>query len=186
MIAIIDYGMGNLRSVQKAFERVEANAVVTQDPKDIIRASKVVLPGVGAIKPAMEKLESLGMIEVINKVIKDGKPFLGICLGFQIICFAFNTILEKLDEPQNEVTTIEASDPNIFGNLLPLEAHKRHKWGVKELSDDLEGLAKSKYGWEIVKHKEKPIYGIQFHPEIITEETKGHLLFYKILKDISK
>ena len=126
--------------------------------------------------------------EELKLVKNTTKPVIGICLGFQIICFAFNTKLEKLDRPLEKITitTIEASDHNIFGNLLPLKANERHKWGVKELSDELLGLAKSKYGWEIVKHKEKPIYGIQFHPEIITEDTKGYLLFYKIIKDISK
>jgi len=85
MIAIIDYGMGNLRSVQKAFEHVGAQAVVTQNPNDVRNAEKVVLPGVGAMKPAMEKLQSLKLIDSIRKTIKDGKPFLGICLGLQLL-----------------------------------------------------------------------------------------------------
>ena len=85
MIAIIDYGMGNLRSVQKALEKVGAQAVVTSDKSKIARASKVVLPGVGAIRPAMERLKELGLVDVISSVIKEGVPFLGICLGLQLL-----------------------------------------------------------------------------------------------------
>jgi len=85
MIAIIDYGMGNLRSVQKALEKVGAQALVTQNPKDVHDAQKIVLPGVGAMKPAMEKLQSLGFIKPIQETIRSGKPFLGICLGLQLL-----------------------------------------------------------------------------------------------------
>ena len=85
MIAIIDYGMGNLRSVQKALEKVGAQTVVTSDKNKIARASKVVLPGVGAIRPAMERLKELGLVDVISSVIKEGVPFLGICLGLQLL-----------------------------------------------------------------------------------------------------
>jgi glutamine amidotransferase len=85
MIAIIDYGMGNLRSVQKALEKVGAQTVVTSDKGKIARANKVVLPGVGAIRPAMERLKELGLVDVIHSAIKNGTPFLGICLGLQLL-----------------------------------------------------------------------------------------------------
>lgn len=85
MIAIIDYGVGNLRSVQKAFEYVGYSAIVTNKPNEIIKASHVVLPGVGAFGDAMESLERTDMIDTIFKVIKQGKPFLGICLGMQLL-----------------------------------------------------------------------------------------------------
>src|ERR1035441_6422281 len=85
MIAIIDYGMGNLRSVQKAFEAVGAQARVTNKIEDILNADKVVLPGVGAMGPAMQKLQELALTGPIHKVIQDGKPFLGICLGMQLL-----------------------------------------------------------------------------------------------------
>lgn len=85
MIAIIDYGMGNLRSVQKAFERVGASARITQNADEIALAHKIILPGVGAIKPSIDKLQELGLISVINQVIESKKPFLGICLGFQLL-----------------------------------------------------------------------------------------------------
>ncbi len=85
MIAIIDYGMGNLRSVQKGFERMGREAVVTSDPKAILSASKVVLPGVGAFPDCMRNLEERGLIEAVHKSIQAGKPFLGICLGLQLL-----------------------------------------------------------------------------------------------------
>jgi glutamine amidotransferase len=85
MIAIIDYGMGNLRSVCKAFEAVGAQAKITHIVADIMNADKVVLPGVGAMGPAMQKLQDLALTGPIRKVIQDGKPFLGICLGLQLL-----------------------------------------------------------------------------------------------------
>ncbi|HWR72624.1 MAG TPA: imidazole glycerol phosphate synthase subunit HisH [Nitrospirota bacterium] len=85
MIAIIDYGMGNLRSVQKGFERMGHEAVVTRDPKTILDASKVVLPGVGAFPDCMRNLEQFGLIDAVHKSIGVGKPFLGICLGLQLL-----------------------------------------------------------------------------------------------------
>lgn len=84
-IAIIDYGMGNLRSVQKGFEKVGFEAVVTADPKIVLEAEKVVLPGVGAFRDCMRNLEQGGFVEPILKVIRDGRPFLGICVGMQLL-----------------------------------------------------------------------------------------------------
>ncbi len=85
MITIIDYESGNLRSVQKAFEFIGTKARITQNPKDILSAEKIVLPGVGAMQQAIEKLEALSLIDPIKKMITDGKPFLGICVGFQLL-----------------------------------------------------------------------------------------------------
>ncbi len=85
MIAIIDYGMGNLRSVQKAFETVGHEAAVTRDPRAIADASHVVLPGVGAFADCMANLEQYRLVEPIRQAIASGKPFLGICLGLQLL-----------------------------------------------------------------------------------------------------
>jgi len=85
MIVIIDYGMGNLRSVQKGFERVGCEAVVTADPKRVLEAEKIVLPGVGAFPDCMRNLEHGGFIEPLLRVIREGRPFLGICLGLQLL-----------------------------------------------------------------------------------------------------
>ena len=85
MIAIIDYGMGNLFSVEKAFQKLGAKAVITSSPEMILAADKVVLPGVGAFGDGMKNLEAYGLLTVINKVIQGGTPFLGICLGLQML-----------------------------------------------------------------------------------------------------
>lgn len=85
MIAIIDYDMGNLKSVSKAFTQIGANACVTRDPKKIKEAQKIVLPGVGAFSKCMENLANYGLIEFLKDEIKRGKKFLGICLGFQLL-----------------------------------------------------------------------------------------------------
>ena len=86
MIAIVDYGMGNLRSVQKGFERVGYDAVVTRDLGQIQSARGVVLPGVGAFNACMQNLGKFGLIEPIREIVRrNQKPFLGICLGFQLL-----------------------------------------------------------------------------------------------------
>jgi glutamine amidotransferase len=84
-IVIIDYGMGNLRNVQKGFEWVGFEAKVTQKKGEIERASALVLPGVGAFKDCMRNLEKYGLIEIVIRSIEKGKPYLGICLGLQIL-----------------------------------------------------------------------------------------------------
>lgn len=85
MITIIDYGMGNLRSVQKGFERLGFTARVTADPVDVERAGKLVLPGVGAFRDCMANLRSGGFVEPIKRHVESGRPFLGICLGLQLL-----------------------------------------------------------------------------------------------------
>jgi imidazole glycerol-phosphate synthase subunit HisH len=85
MIAIIDYGMGNLRSVQKGFEKIGAEAIVTADPQVVLQSDKVVLPGVGAFRDCMRNLEQAGFVDPILKIINEGRPFLGICVGMQLL-----------------------------------------------------------------------------------------------------
>jgi len=84
MITIIDYGVGNLRSAQKGFERVGHPAIITSDPKEVERASKLVLPGVGAFGDAMVNLRNSGLISPLLDAAQRGVPVLGICLGLQI------------------------------------------------------------------------------------------------------
>ncbi|MEK7679569.1 MAG: imidazole glycerol phosphate synthase subunit HisH, partial [Deltaproteobacteria bacterium] len=85
MIAIVDYDMGNLRSVEKAFLKLGLEAKVTRSPKNLLNASHIVLPGVGAFKDCMRNLDQYGLIDPILKSIEAGKPFLGICLGLQLL-----------------------------------------------------------------------------------------------------
>jgi glutamine amidotransferase len=85
VIAVVDYGMGNLRSVHKALEKVGYTATVTSNPQQIADAHSVVLPGVGAFKDCIHNLEKLNLVEPILQSIRSGKPFLGICLGLQVL-----------------------------------------------------------------------------------------------------
>jgi len=85
MIAIIDYNAGNLRSVQKAFQFIGAEAKLTSDPEEILSADAVVLPGVGAFKDCMDSLKRKGLQDTVKLAVSSGKPFLGICLGFQML-----------------------------------------------------------------------------------------------------
>lgn len=85
MIAILDYGMGNLRSVSKAFERLGADCTITRDPQVLRQADKLVVPGVGAFRDCMQALQDLGLIEPIREFIRSGRYYLGLCLGMQIL-----------------------------------------------------------------------------------------------------
>ncbi|MBQ9361440.1 MAG: imidazole glycerol phosphate synthase subunit HisH [Lachnospiraceae bacterium] len=85
MIAIIDYDAGNIKSVEKAVDFLGHECVTTRDSKAILNADHVILPGVGAFGDAMDKLKEYGLIDVIKKVCEDGTPFLGICLGLQLL-----------------------------------------------------------------------------------------------------
>lgn len=85
MIAVIDYGAGNLQSVEKAFHYIGCDVLVTSDPEELKNASAAVLPGVGAFGDAMNRLKSAGMVNPVLDFIETGKPFLGICLGLQLL-----------------------------------------------------------------------------------------------------
>ena len=85
MLAIIDYGVGNLFSLQCSLKKIGVEAVVTKDPQEIKNADRIILPGVGAFGDASKKLKESGLVELITEEAKSGKPFLGICLGMQLL-----------------------------------------------------------------------------------------------------
>lgn len=85
MISILDYGMGNLRSVQKALQQVGSDAQVVRTPDEVARADKLVLPGVGAFADAIAHLRDQGLVEPLRAFVASGRPFLGICLGLQLL-----------------------------------------------------------------------------------------------------
>lgn len=195
MIAIIDYGMGNLRSVQKALEKVGATAQITQNPDEIQNAGKVILPGVGAMQPAMEKLKSLGLIPAIKSAIKAGKPFLGICLGFQLL-FESSTeggqtqglgILRgsverfsKLKIPQigwNQLHIKNGTSPILKNINDSSSVYFCHSYYVKP--DDSNVIAATTdYSLEFTSAVCKDnVFGVQFHPE------KSQAIGLQILKN---
>jgi len=85
VIAIVDYGVGNLFSLCASLKKIGAEAIVTRDPEVLTKADKIILPGVGAFGDAMDKLESTGLVPHIKKLAAEGKPFMGICLGMQLL-----------------------------------------------------------------------------------------------------
>lgn len=137
MIAIIDYGMGNIRSVQKGFEKTGFKAEIVQDPAAVQKASAVVLPGVGAFKDCMKNLTELRLIDPIIKHIRDGKPYLGICLGMQIL-------LTESDE--------FGKTPGL--NLIPGKVVRFH---FEQPDQDPSGLHKIPHmGWNTIRKIRNP------------------------------
>lgn len=85
MIAVIDYGVGNLGSVQKALEYIGYSGIITSKPEEVLSASGVILPGVGAFQPAMAALQARGLDQTVKAFVASGRPFLGVCLGMQLL-----------------------------------------------------------------------------------------------------
>jgi glutamine amidotransferase len=187
MIAIIDYGMGNLRSVQKGFECVGHDAVITDNPEIIEDASSIVLPGVGAFRDAISQLENLGLIEPILSSIKSGKPYLGICLGLHLL-FSSSEEFGKtpgLDIIKGEVkrfTHPGLKIPHMGWNQIRLKVKGEELKVLKEIPDgtyfyfvhsyyvvpeDESVIATTThYGIEFTSMIWKDnIYATQFHPE---------------------
>ena len=129
MIAIIDYGMGNLRSVEKAFEKVGFDAVVTDKSEIIENADKIVLPGVGAFKDAKDGLRERNLIEPIKNHIKQKKLFLGICLGLHLLFTRSHEdgVHEGLDIVSGEVVRFKADSLNMNNTDLQKEAAETFK-----------------------------------------------------------
>jgi glutamine amidotransferase len=127
-VAIIDYGVGNLFSVNKAFSRIGIYSFVTSDPSEILKSTKVVLPGVGAFRNGMRKLTEAGLVSVVKEVASSGKPLLGICLGAQLLLersqeFGFTAGLEIIkgevvEIPRESSTAESIRVPHIGWNNL--------------------------------------------------------------------
>ena len=182
MIAIIDYGMGNLRSVQKAFEFLGCDARITENKNDLKDASHIVLPGVGAFADAASCLEQSGIQQTMLNEIKKGKPFLGICLGLQLL---FNKSYENgehngLGLISGDVVPFRVDDlkvPHMGWNSLVARdnalfdrddekyvyfVHSYHASGVPEACI----IAEADYGYRFTAAVSKDnIFGLQFHPE---------------------
>jgi len=183
MIAIIDYGMGNLRSVQRAFEYVGAEAIVTAHRETIEAASAVVLPGVGAFGKAMSNLERAGLTDVIRQAIAQGRPFLGICLGLQLL-------FEESDEiGQHRGLSVFDGKVKRFEVGLKVPQIGWNQIHIQQASSLLEGVADGSYAYFVHSYYVAPadpeivlaitdyeidyasiigqdnVFGIQFHPE---------------------
>jgi glutamine amidotransferase len=186
MIAIIDYGMGNLRSVEKGFLKVGADAKVTNKPEDVLRADGVVLPGVGAFRDCMGELNNLNLIHAVVDTIQKGKPYLGICLGLQVLfsesdefgtCKGLNILKGKV--VRFELKEKELKIPQMGWNQLNLKNKNPLFEGIPDKSyfyfvhsyyvspEDSSVIATTTdYGIEFTSSVWKDnIFAVQFHPE---------------------
>jgi GMP synthase-like glutamine amidotransferase len=119
----------------------------------------------------------------LNFIRTSKKPIVGICLGFELICAAFGGTLERLPHRMKGVRSIEALQGHaIFRGLRRFDVFDNHRWAVTRLPNELRPLARSEAGFEIVHHNERPIWGVQFHPEILRDSTAGAAVFINILR----
>jgi glutamine amidotransferase len=181
-VAVVDYGMGNRRSVEKAFEHVGADVRVTGDHDEIRAADAVVVPGVGAFPEAMRRLSAAGLDGVIRERADQGTPVLGICLGMQLL---FETSAEHegaagLGLLPGEVTALEAPKlPHIGWNRVALERPSGLTEGLGEAAafyhvhsfvcrprEDGDVVGRGEYGERFASIVERDnVAGVQFHPE---------------------
>jgi len=200
LIAVIDYGVGNLKSVEKAFQFIGYDARTTSDKELILNADSVVLPGVGAFADAMDSLSKSGMIEVIQKVIDSGKPFLGICLGMQLL-FEYSEeggqnkkglgILKgaikqlpfgmNLKVPHMGWNSLELKNKSLLFDGLPQKPYVYfvHSYYLDTDDEDIV-IAKTNYGINFsVAVQKQNVFATQFHPE------KSGEVGLKILKNFA-
>ena len=200
MIAIIDYDAGNLKSVEKALLALGEDVLVTRDREKLLAADKVILPGVGNFGDAMEKLKSYGLVPVIHELAEMGKPFLGICLGLQLLFKRSDEApgVEGLGILKGEIVRIpdgeELKVPHIGWNSLHLQNGGRlfrnlpeepyvyfvHSYYLK--AEDPEIVkATTEYGVTIDASVEQGnVFACQFHPE------KSSRVGLKILENFAK
>lgn len=198
MVAIIDYGMGNVQSVQKALTAINVESIISDKAEEIAKCSHIILPGVGSFKKAMENLHAKDLVSVLTKEVKEKqKPFLGICLGMQLLA-------EKgfEDGETNGLGFIEGSVHRIPDNNLPTThigwnnikvKNKKYFSNVQdnnfyfvhsfclELTNPSDVAATVEYGCEITAAVQRDnVFGTQFHPE------KSQIEGLEILKNFLK
>lgn len=200
MIAIIDYGAGNLMSVKKALDYIGAKSVVTSDPMTLAMADKVILPGVGSFGDAMQAMQERGLVEAVRAAAISGKPFLGICLGLQLL-FAKSEEspeAEGLALLNGSITKIPTETglkvPHIGWNSVEIAQDSRLFKGIKNGSyfyfvhsyylngaDEKNVAATAQYGVEIQCAVEREnLFATQFHPE------KSGEIGLKLLKNFTE
>jgi glutamine amidotransferase len=201
MIGIINYGMGNLRSVQKAFERININALVADNPKDITDADKIILPGVGNFEQGMKNLEATGFVDAIKEaVIIKKKMILGICLGMQLLTEhsdegnvnglgLIKGNVRKFPPPKKGLkiphmgwnSLIAKKTTNLTRSLLPDDfVYFVHSYYVSCSNKD-DVLFQTEYGIMFDSaFQHENILGFQFHPE------KSHQTGLKLLSNFVK
>jgi len=189
MLTIIDYGMGNLRSVQKSIEKLGYTAHVSSSPKDIEKATALILPGVGAFGAAMKNLKDYDLISVIKEKVSQGTPFLGICLGLQVLfdrgdeapdtaglglikgtvpLFSFgDTATERLPIPHMGWNQVEQKKSGVLFKGIPDNAFFYFVHSYYARPDDTSIISgQSSYGIPFTAAIEHgTMFATQFHPE---------------------
>src|SRR3954468_13334655 len=182
-IAILDYGMGNLRSVEKALEHVGVTATITNDAGEVRVADGVILPGVGAFPRAMERIRELGLDELIAERHEEGVPILGICLGLQLLFDSSTELggasgLGLLEGPVAELPAAGVKVPHIGWESVRWERGSRlaegipsetpfyfvHSLAPQPDGQDLLGTAVHGQRFACAAERDK-VFGVQFHPE---------------------
>lgn len=185
MVAIIDYGVGNLFSLVSSFKIIGEKAIVSSDEKEILSADRIILPGVGAFEDAIKKLKNTGLDKTLLECVKQGKPVLGICLGMQLLfdkSFEYGEfeglhLIEGEIRPLKEVVGKELKIPHIGWNALKFTKQSKLFKYIKDgdfvyFVHSFYGAvcpqvtAVSEYGISVTASVEKDnVYGCQFHPE---------------------
>jgi imidazole glycerol-phosphate synthase subunit HisH len=194
-IAVIDYGMGNRRSVEKALEHVGASAAITADHDELRGAEGLVLPGVGAFPQAMRNLDALGLPELMRELVADGVPLLGICLGMQLLFEASDELgrTAGLGLIPGKVTRLQTRGlrvPHIGWNEVrferpsPLTAelpeagapfYHVHSYAARPTDPDTV-VGTTEYGERFATIVGRgPVFGVQFHPEKSSRDGLGML-----------
>ena len=187
MIAIIDYGVGNLFSLKSSFAAIGAEAVVTADPAVIDAADRIILPGVGAFEDAARKLRDSGMADGVRRQAAAGKPIMGICLGMQLLfdkSYEYGEhqglgLIPGAVRPIRDVSPADYKVPHIGWNALSFVGEKSrlftylnegdcvyfvHSYYAADCGDAV--TATAEYGAPLTASVEKGnVYGCQFHPE---------------------
>ena len=187
MIAIIDYGVGNLFSLESSFAYIGREAILTSDVSEIERADRIILPGVGAFEDASRKLRESGLADVVCREAKAGKPLLGICLGMQMLfdrSFEYGEheglgLIRGSVKPMRDIVPAELKIPQIGWNALKFHGEKSplfkyinegdfvyfvHSYYGADCDESL--IASAEYGAQITAAVASGnVYGTQFHPE---------------------
>lgn len=189
MIAIIDYDAGNIKSVEKAITSLGEKVILTRSPEEILAAEKVILPGVGAFGDAMEKLHNYGLVEVIQEVTRKNTPFLGICLGLQLLFERSEESVgvDGLGILKGEIVRIpdkpDLKIPHIGWNSLKFPKEGRLFKGIKEdayvyfvhsyyLKAEDESIVTATTDYSTLIHasvEQGNVFACQFHPEKSSE-----------------
>ena len=185
MIAVIDYGAGNIRSVYKALKHIGCECVITRDKDEIMNADGAVLPGVGSFGDTMDTMNSYGIKDTVIKYINSEKPFLGICLGLQLLFERSDEAkgVEGLGILEGEICRIPACEglkiPHMGWNSLHFQNNGRLFQGIPEQTyvyfvhsyylkaeDEQIVKASAEYGVHIhASVEQKNVFACQFHPE---------------------